>query len=195
MAFGEENNIDFEQIDNFYIDKNIFNTYFACDLSKCKGECCVVKGTLGAPVSFEEIKIIEKIIPDIRNYFDELKLNYLYCNGFYEKVGENYHLKTLNGDDCLFSYFDSDIAKCVFQKAYLDKKIDFKKPISCDLFPIRMYRSYKIFLKYEKISICNSAVLNGEQNKVHLIDFVSDALNRIFGIEFVDKIKKNFIIL
>lgn len=195
MAFNRINIKDFENLDNVVIDKMIFEAHFACDLSKCKGICCVIKGTLGAPITLEEINIIDKIIPDITSYFEKPKLDYMYSNGFYEKFGDNYYLKTLNGDDCLFSYYDSDIAKCIFQKAYLDKQIDFKKPISCDLFPIRMYKGDKIYLKYEKISECKSAIIYGNDKKIRLFDFVRDALVRVFGSQFVDKIKNNFVIL
>lgn len=186
---------DFKIIDNIHIDKQIFKTFFCCDLFKCKGICCVVKGTLGPPVFFEEIGIIEKLIPDIISYFEKPKLDYLYSYGFYENYNGKYYLKTLFGDDCLFSYYDNDIAKCIFQKAYLEEKISFKKPISCDLFPIRMYNSRNTYLNYEKIKECNSALEKGKRENIRLLDFVSDALSRIFGIEFVHKIKNNFIIL
>lgn len=194
MSFSE-NNQNFVKLDNVYIDKQIFNSFFACDLSKCKGICCVIKGTLGAPVSYDEIKLIEKLIPDIVSYFEEAKLNYMYKNGFYEKSGNAYHLATLDGDDCLFSYYDSGIAKCIFQKAYIDKKIDFKKPISCDLFPVRIYKTEVITLRYEKIKECISAVENGTEKQIHLLDFISNSLTRIFGREFNEKIKNIFSIL
>ncbi|MCX7833934.1 MAG: DUF3109 family protein [Ignavibacteria bacterium] len=186
------NNYDKEyvKIDNVYVDKQILKTFFCCDLSRCKGFCCVIKGTLGPPVSQEEVELIEKIIPVILEYFEKPKLEYLYSNGFYDNFGGNLYLKTLYGDDCIFSYYESDIAKCIFQKAFSERKIDFKKPISCDLFPIRIYRGENTSLRYEKIETCNSAVEKGNKEKTRLVDFVSEALERVFGMEFVNQIKK-----
>ena len=44
----------------YLFDDRIFNNKFSCDLDKCKGACCTVKGTLGAPIDETEILIIEK---------------------------------------------------------------------------------------------------------------------------------------
>ena len=44
----------------------------------------------------------------------------------------------VNNKECAFVSFDQDgIAKCSIEQAYNAGKIEFKKPISCHLFPIR----------------------------------------------------------
>ena len=37
----------------------------------------------------------------------------------------------VNNRECAFAVFENGITKCSIEKAYLDGKIDFKKPISC----------------------------------------------------------------
>ena len=43
------------------VSEDIKDVKFCCDLSKCKG-CCCVEGDAGAPLLKEEIKKIEKVV-------------------------------------------------------------------------------------------------------------------------------------
>jgi hypothetical protein len=45
------------QIDNVLVSAEILTENFCCDLSKCKGQCCI-EGDAGAPVTLEEIALI-----------------------------------------------------------------------------------------------------------------------------------------
>ena len=50
------------EIDDKIISDDILEEQFVCDLSQCKGACCV-EGDAGAPLEKEEIKILEEIYP------------------------------------------------------------------------------------------------------------------------------------
>ena len=44
-----------KSLDKYFIDEKIFDVKFSCDLQMCKGCCCTIKGTIGAPLLEEEI--------------------------------------------------------------------------------------------------------------------------------------------
>ena len=55
------------QIDNTLISLDIKEKEFVCNLSACKGACCV-DGDAGAPLDETEAKILEDIYPTIKSY-------------------------------------------------------------------------------------------------------------------------------
>ena len=50
------------QIDDTIISMDLFEKQFCCDLSDCKGICCI-EGDSGAPLEESEVPILEKILP------------------------------------------------------------------------------------------------------------------------------------
>lgn len=171
------------KVNNIEVDDVIFTTEFCCDLSKCRGACCTISGTLGAPTDMEEIQIIEKLIPEVRVYMETEKINEIMVKGFYENYNNKYYLNTLKGDDCVFVYKENGIAKCAIEKAFLDGKIKFRKPVSCELFPLRYVREIN-YLRYEKIHECDNALEHGKVKKITIAEFAGNALKRKFGEEF-----------
>ena len=88
----------------------------------------------------------------------------------------------VNNKECSFVIFENGIAKCSIEKAYLEKRINFRKPISCHLFPLRITK-YKDFeaLNFEKLDICQSACNYGEKLKIPLYVFLKKPLIRKYG--------------
>jgi hypothetical protein len=172
------------------IDDAIFTAPFCCNLEICRGACCTIKGTLGAPSDFGEVRIIEKILPEIEPYLEQEKLNEIIQKGFYEKYGERIYLNTLHGNDCVFSRIENGIAKCAIEKAFIEGKIDFKKPVSCELFPVR-YNKETNSIRYERIAECESAIAFGRLNNITVAEFVRNALNRVFGEYFYEGMKNS----
>ena len=170
--------------DEINIDERIFQVRFSCDLSKCKGGCCTVHGTLGAPLKHTEIDEINEVIKYVENYLDELNLRVLKEEGFYVEYEGGIYLNNVNDRECVFCYFENEIAKCSFQEAYRTGVIKFKKPISCELFPVREYKNYGKELRYEKTYICEDALLKGEKLNITILEFVKDAVIRRYGEEF-----------
>lgn len=172
------------------IEDAIFSSPFCCNLELCKGACCTIKGTLGAPSDFEEVRIIENILPAVQPYLEPAKLDEIIQKGFYEKYGDRIYLNTLCGNDCVFSFIENDIAKCAIEKAYIEGKIDFKKPVSCELFPVR-YNRENNNLRYEKIAECSAAVDFGSEKNVTVAEFIRNALIRVFGDDFYKGMMNN----
>lgn len=150
----------------------------------CKGECCTIKSKYGAPLLEEEIGIIEKLIDKIEKYIPGRNLEVIKEKGFYFREDEKIYLNNVNDEDCVFSYITEGTAKCVFEKLYKQGEIDFKKPISCELFPIRVYGEERNILRFEKMNECEDAIAKGKQMKTHVFEFVKDAIERAFGKEF-----------
>ena len=86
----------------------------------------------------------------------------------------------------MFVYYEGKIALCALEKAYKDGKIEFRKPISCHLFPIRVRNTFREYLHYQQIPECSSAVANGKRNKIELFKNLEDALTRAYGKEWFD---------
>lgn len=175
----------------YYIDDRIFTTNFFCDLSLCKGECCTIRSHYGAPILAEEIEIIKSILGKVEKYIPERNLKVIKEQGFYFKEGEKIYLNNIHDEDCVFSYIMDGIAKCSFQEAYKNGEIDFKKPISCELFPIRVYGEDRNNLRYERMCECEDAVKNGNEKKISVFEFVKEAIERAFGKEFYKNLLTN----
>jgi hypothetical protein len=172
----------------YFIDDRIFSTNFACDITLCKGGCCTIRSQYGAPLREEEIEIIKEIIDKIGIYISERNLKVIKEKDFYFREGEKIYLNNVNDEDCVFSYITEGIAKCAFEKAYRNGEIDFKKPISCELFPIRIYGEEKNVMRLEKMNECEDAVINGNKKETRVVEFVKEALERAFGKEFYKNI-------
>lgn len=177
------------QIEDKILSLDIFEKQFVCDLYKCKGSCCV-EGESGAPITEKERKKLTDIFQKIKPYMKEEGIEEVERNGVAVVDKEN-DLTTplINNRECAFSIEEDGIVKCSIEKAYNEKKINFKKPISCHLFPVRVQK-YPQFeaLNYEKIKICKSAIKCGTKHKIPLYVFLKEAFIRKFGRKWYDKL-------
>ena len=182
-------NSDFIEIDYIAINNEIIENNFTCDLAKCKGACCTMESEFGAPITYEEIAIIEKHLSTIKKYLPKVHSDTIDKNGFWiEKFGETM-TRSINNKECVFVTYEGDIAKCGIEKAYMDNKIDFIKPLSCHLFPIRISNFGGPVLRYEKYNECKPALEKGKKTRIKVIDFCREALERAFGKEWFSKTK------
>jgi hypothetical protein len=174
-------------IDNVLLSDEIVEEQFVCDLSKCKGGCCV-DGDCGAPLTKEETEIIARIYPKIK---DDLEPQYI---AEIEKQGTHtmddqygYVTPTVNGGICVYGYTDElGTVKCGIEKAWKAGKVDFRKPISCHLFPIRItaHDGYEAVNYEPRPTLCKPACKLGKQLKVPVYVFLKDSLTRKYGPEF-----------
>lgn len=174
--------------ENYKIDPNIFDVKFSCDLKQCKGACCTVYGDTGAPLLDEEIEKIAKNLEAAKEYLNERSLRYLEKYGFWmrDDIG-GLATKCIRNQDCVLVYYEDDVAKCAMEKAYFEGKSDFRKPISCHLFPIRV-RDGK--LVYEQFSVCSPALKKGEDEKTPMFKFLQDSIERGFGKDFYVELER-----
>ena len=170
------------QVEDKILSIEIFKKQFVCDLNACKGACCV-EGDSGAPLLKEEEKILEEIYKKVKPYMRKESVIEIENQGVavYDSDGD---LTTplVNNRECAFAIFENGITKCTIEKAYLDSKIDFKKPISCHLFPIRI-KEYGDFdaVNYEEIQICKPACECGSKLKIPIYTFLKEPLIRKYG--------------
>ena len=180
-------------IDNILISEEIKDEFFACDLAKCKGACCV-EGDSGAPLEFDELDILEdeSFLENVSPYLTEEGRKAISDNGpFYldEEVGQM-KVSLKNDQACAFVNYTKGIAYCGIEKAWRDGKIDFRKPVSCHLYPIRIQKLGEFeAVNYERWDICNPACTNGKVSQTPVYKFAKDALVRKYGEEFYVKLE------
>jgi len=174
------------EIDDKIVSTQIFERKFVCDLNACKGACCI-EGDAGAPLTMEEVSILEDTFEVIKPYMRSEGIAAVEERGVFYMDQDNEPVTTLvNGGECAFVYFDEKgITKCAVEAAHLDGKSDFKKPISCHLYPIRVkqFNDYKA-LNYDKWSICEPACACGSALNVPVFRFLKEPLERAFGAKF-----------
>lgn len=177
-------------IDDTCISDDIAEKFFVCNLEKCKGACCV-EGDLGAPLEESELPVLEEIYETVKPYLTPEGIKAIEEQGKYIQDWEgDYSTTTINDKECAYAFYDENkILKCGIEQAYLDEKIDFKKPISCHLYPIRVTK-YEQFhaLNYDRWSICSDACTFGEQLGVEVYKFLKEPLIRAYGEEWYDQL-------
>jgi hypothetical protein len=177
-------------IDNAILSDDIAEKMFVCHLEKCKGACCEI-GDLGAPLTQEELPILEEIYETVKPYLSQEGINAIDKQGKYvlDSDGE-YSTPMIKGAACVYATKEKNGTwACGIEKAYLDEKIAFKKPISCHLYPIRITK-YDEFeaLNYHRWDICAPACSFGEKLGVPLYRFLKEALIRKYGEDWYNRL-------
>lgn len=172
------------------VSTQIFERKFVCDLNACKGACCI-EGDAGAPLSLEEIDILEEELEAIKPYMRPEGLAAVEKSGvFYIDSDGDAGTTLVNEKECAFVFFDEQgITKCAIEKANKEGKTDFKKPISCHLYPIRVkqFADYQA-LGYDVWDICEPACACGDSLDVPVYRFLKEPLIRAFGEEFFNEL-------
>jgi hypothetical protein len=172
---------------NTLISLDILEEDFVCNLSKCKGACCV-EGEFGAPLEYGELEIIEKEIEAILPYLTSVAQKQIREKGFHEiDIDGDLVTQCISGRDCVFAISEAGIYKCGIEKAYEAGKLSYKKPISCHLYPIRVSAvGDYIALNYSRWDICSDACKLGAELKVPVYKFLKGPLVRRFGEEWYE---------
>ena len=171
------------EIGKAVVSLDILEKQFCCDITKCKGACCV-EGDSGAPVTEEEAKIIEELYPEFQEYLSEENQLEISRQGF-SLVDSDGDLVTpiIGNNECVFTFTDENgITLCAIEKAYIEKKTNFRKPVSCHLFPIRI-TAYKRFdaVNYQKLDICKPGRICGKSSNLPLWQYLKEPLIRKYG--------------
>jgi len=178
-------------IENTVISDDIIEELFLCNLDQCKGACCV-EGDLGAPLTEEEMGIIPKIYKEIEPFLTKIGKEAIKKDGYFLKDWEgDFSTPTINGKECAYAIYNKKgVLECGIEKAFDEGKTDFKKPISCHLYPIRLtkYNHYTA-VNYDRWLICSSACSFGKKKNMPLYKFLKEALVRRFGQEWYDKLE------
>lgn len=175
------------------ISEEIFDQHFVCDLNACKGACCV-EGESGAPLDADEISKLEEVYEDVKPYMTKAGINAIEKEGLYQMDHDGDLVTTLVYEhaECAFVYYDeTNTAKCALEKAYLDGKTTWKKPISCHLYPIRLTNLQEyIGVNYHRWPICAPACECGSKLQVPVYKFLKEPLIRKFGEEWYQMLEE-----
>jgi Protein of unknown function (DUF3109) len=179
------------QLGKTIVSEEILERDFVCNLSACKGNCCI-DGDAGAPLSEEETKIMEEIYPKVKPYLRPEGIAAIEAQGTWIK-GEDGDFETtlIEGKDCAYVIFDGATALCGIEQAYNEGIVSWKKPVSCHLYPIRV-KDFSEFtaVNYDKWDICNDACTLGKELQVPVYKFVKEALVRRFGEDWYLELEK-----
>ena len=181
-------------VDKKLISSEVFSQKFVCNLEKCRGACCW-EGDYGAPLDEAEVDTIAALLPMLSSWLSQESKSAIEEQGHvtYSKLYGGWVTPLLNNGACAYLVKDADgIARCSFEILYNKGETDFKKPISCHLYPIRVsYNPRTGFeaLNYDEWDICSAACQLGEELKVPVFKFVKEALIRKYGSEFYKQVE------
>ncbi|WP_405564050.1 DUF3109 family protein [Polaribacter sp. Asnod6-C07] len=180
------------QLGKTIVSEDIIEKDFVCNLSACKGACCV-DGEAGAPLEKEEAQILDEIYPKVKPFLRKEGIEAIEKQGAWT-TSEWGELETplINGADCAYVIFDEkNTALCAIEEAYNQGEIGWKKPVSCHLYPVRV-KDYSEFsaVNYHKWEICDDACTLGKELQVPIYKFVKQALIRKFGQNWYDELEK-----
>jgi hypothetical protein len=177
------------QIDDTIVSLALIERKFSCDISVCKGSCCRY-GDTGAPLTSEEAATLDRIWPLLIPYLRPEGISSIKKEGTSMKDLEGELVTPLiNNEECAYTVMDGDAYKCGIETAWLAGAVDFRKPLSCHLFPVRVkqYRDFRA-VNYEEWPICKPGVAAGMKKDIELCIFLGEPLVRAFGKEWYEKL-------
>lgn len=175
------------------VSSALFDEKFACNLNACKGACCW-EGDYGAPLEQEELEVLESLYPLYKPFLSPEGIERIEQEGFYEIVAENGLPATTliqNGACAYLTYNADGSGYCGIEKAFHAGAIDYQKPISCHLYPVRINKNESLAfeaLNYDVWDICSAACTKGAQESIRVYEFAKDALIRKYGPAFYDEL-------
>lgn len=178
-------------IDNVYVSNEVVEEQFVCDLQRCKGDCCV-EGDAGAPLTEEEKKQVEKYYEHIKPLMTKEGIKIVEQSGYYTYDHEfGWVTPTIGSGMCVYGFRDeAGIFKCGFETLYNEGKSDWKKPISCHLFPIKISHSENLEIEYvnyePRETLCAGGCRLGQQLKMPVYQFLKEPLIRKYGEDFFE---------
>jgi len=181
-------------IDDILISDEVIEKKFICNLDKCKGACCK-SGDYGAPVTEQESQILEKIYPIIKDTLTDAAVAKIEESGLtktFKKPDSFEGTNLLEDGSCVFlKENEIGMLECMIEKAHNNGDIDFKKPISCHLYPIRIVENPQVQLtavNYDEWDICSAACELGIKEDVPVYRFLKEAIVRRFGEDFYEQL-------
>ena len=171
-------------VDEIEVDQQVLEARFACDILQCKGACCTLQGGSGAPLLENELDEIARAFPMVEKYLPQEHRDEITRSGFAEKTGNHFSTTCLNRCACVFVCYEDGVAQCSFEKAFLAGELQWRKPVSCHLFPVRVATDSNTRLRFEYIAECSPALERGGRENIPLSLFLRDALTRLYGKEW-----------
>lgn len=172
------------QIGTVVLTSEILSEYFCCNLSACKGACCI-EGDSGAPLTIEETGELEKVLDAVWADLSASAQAVIDRQGVACTDTEGDLVTSIvDGKNCVFTCYGTDgCCYCATEKACREHRTLWQKPISCALYPIRekKFKNGMTGLQYHRWEICRPAVEKGRALKLRIYQFLRDPLIRRFG--------------
>ena len=180
------------EIDDKIVSADLLREGFLCDLSQCKGICCV-EGNAGAPLEIDEVDILEEEYEHYKPYMTPEGIAAIEQQGFMvvDEDGD-YTTPLVNDAECAYTYTENGVTLCAIEKAWLEGKCSFRKPISCHLYPIRLvnFSNGSVGLNYHRWTVCDCARVCGKKAGVPVYKSLREAIVRRFGEEFYAQLEQ-----
>ena len=172
------------------VSDDLIERNFVCHLEKCNGWCCV-EGVSGAPLEKEELEIIDSVFEKTKPFMDADGITEIEKQGRY-RIDEDGDWVTPLVDKkkhCAYTHFEKGMAQCAFELAHKAGAIEWKKPISCHLYPVKIkqYKNY-VAVNYDQWELCKPACSFGKKLGVPLYEFLKEPLVRRFGNEWYEQL-------
>lgn len=180
------------EIDDKIVSADLLREGFLCDLSRCKGICCV-EGNAGAPLDLDEADVLEAEYPNYRPYMTAEGIAAVERQGFMVVDEEGDYTTPLVDDaECAYAYRENGVTLCAIEKAWMEGRTPFRKPISCHLYPIRLmpFSNGTIGLNYHRWSVCEGARECGRRAGVPVYKSLREAIVRRFGESFYHQLEE-----
>jgi uncharacterized protein DUF3109 len=170
------------RINDTIFSLDILEKKFICDLPACFGNCCRY-GDSGAPLSKDEVKILDEIWDEVKPYLRPEGIAAIKEKGTSVIDFDDDNVTTLIGnEECAYTILKGKTLFCGIEQAWNDSKISFRKPLSCHLFPARI-KQYSDFraVNYEELNICSPALTKGNEKGLYVYEFLKEPLIKALG--------------
>ena len=179
------------QIKNTLVSLDLVERFFACDTQRCLGQCCV-DGDAGAPITADELETLKQILPAVWPYLTPAAQQAITRDGLaYVDPEGDLVTQLAQGRNCVFTCFEKNgMCLCAIEKAFRDGLVNFQKPISCHLYPIRL-KQFPGFtaVNLHRWKICKPAETLGRKKGVRAYQFLREPLIRSFGQDWYDELE------
>lgn len=178
------------QIQDTIVSLDLIEEFFCCDIDACHGDCCV-EGDAGAPLTETEFETLNEILPEIIDLLTPAGRKVILEDGpaYYDPDGELV-TSLVDGAACAFADFDKNgCCYCAIERACENGCVDFRKPASCALYPVRL-KKYPSFtaVNFHKWKICRPAFALGKKLNLRAYQFLKKPLIARFGQEWYDEL-------
>lgn len=178
-------------VQNILVSEELVEEQFACNLSACKGACCW-EGEYGAPLEASELPVLEAIYEQVKPFLSPAGIAAIEKQGPYTEVDGEWDTPLVDGGPCAYMVLGADgIAQCGIERAWKAGAVDFQKPVSCHLYPVRVGKNEELdfeALNYHRWDICSAACARGAAEQIPVYRFVKDAIVRKYGEAFYEEL-------
>lgn len=180
------------EIGNKVVSAELILKKFCCDLSRCKGMCCV-EGDSGAPLEPSELKALRKHYKSYSQFMQPEGREVVKKTGFSDRDPDGDIVTPLiAGRQCAYSYVEDGVTKCAVEKAFQLGLTDFRKPVSCHLYPLRevKFSNGTIGLQFHEWDVCKAATALGEKLGIPVYRMLREPITARYGAEFFDALEQ-----